>query len=108
MSKEMIRFWTHFAAELIGFDDRLEVRGGNEKTQSGLTAWVSALAPGRVELPSPEMGKMLGRACLGGKWDMIWEMLNLTWVGCLHGEHGCPLLEFRGVVKFGERNLEVQ
>lgn len=62
----MIRFWIHFAAELVGFDDRLEVRRGNEKTQAGLTPGVSALAPGRTELPSPEMGKMLGGACLGG------------------------------------------
>lgn len=44
----------------------------------------------------------------GGKWDMIWEMLGLTRVGRLHGEHGCPSLEVKGAVKFGERNLEVQ
>lgn len=44
----------------------------------------------------------------GGKWDMIWEMLGLMRVGRLHGEHGCPSLEVRGAVKFGERNLEVQ
>ena len=84
--------WMYFLVELIEFDDGLEVKGGARRQSHNNSAlFCAALSP------LPWDGENVGGA---GKWDLVWEMLNLVLGGCLYGEQGW--ISIAGVQRSGQ------